>query len=449
MKRKSRSRLAAWIVVSSVLVSSGCASGARARPEAMLGESEAVGVAVAALGRGLEAAQASAWSKTKGSDEEIEELALERFIARDTWSALGAQRALTQARPREPRVWFNLGVILEDLGRPDDALEAYREAVALGDPDGELNTLGVCADLGRSSCVDEVVGKLEARSERSPEDTIRYAKALEWSDSSLGRAFFEKAARETSPLVQCEAHAGLMRYALADEDLAGAASELTEVLKVSFTDSEAPSLVVGRGTPPTLSPQNPWVIDRMLEARAKSGRTLHEGTNGCFAGAVLSFEEVMAPLQERPFAFPMRKLISDLKARGHAEQHHEELIFQALSNKPKVRTLDVTSAHGAVLIADMYFDFSWAIANVPLPKELTPDQAKEYRAQLSEYSTPLLAKSMTSYRRALTFESETGSGHPALARAAERLREYDTGAPVFEVGSKARRGDHRIVWKKR
>ena len=60
-------------------------------------------------------------------------------------------RAALSARPDDTTAAFNLGVALEDMGKPRSALEAYEKAVSL-DPenaDAHFNAASLCERLGR------------------------------------------------------------------------------------------------------------------------------------------------------------------------------------------------------------------------------------------------------------------------------------------------------------
>jgi len=62
-------------------------------------------------------------------------------------------RAAAQYAPEDPIVWFNLGVLLDDLKRPHEGIHAYREAIGRDDDYADAHyNLGLLLDsLGRRS----------------------------------------------------------------------------------------------------------------------------------------------------------------------------------------------------------------------------------------------------------------------------------------------------------
>lgn len=60
--------------------------------------------------------------------------------------------------------WFNLGVVLEDAGRRDDAITAYREALELDEVfvEAHLNLARLLDQRGRAGEVADAMGDLQA-----------------------------------------------------------------------------------------------------------------------------------------------------------------------------------------------------------------------------------------------------------------------------------------------
>ncbi len=78
-----------------------------------------------------------------------------------------AQR-LVAAHPRRSAAdWFNLGFLLDELGRHDEAEPAFREAVAL-DPTLDRAWYGLGLTLVRSGRLDEAVEALKRNTELQP-----------------------------------------------------------------------------------------------------------------------------------------------------------------------------------------------------------------------------------------------------------------------------------------
>ena len=61
------------------------------------------------------------------------QLATVALARRDHDAALAGFRRAAELQPREPRIWNNLGVTLERLGRPGDAYRLYLRAIELAD----------------------------------------------------------------------------------------------------------------------------------------------------------------------------------------------------------------------------------------------------------------------------------------------------------------------------
>lgn len=73
-----------------------------------------------------------------------------RHEAGDLAAAEAHYRRAVFLDPREPVYWFNLGVVLEDRARPDEAVDAYRHCLQL-DPafaDAHFNLSGVLERQG-------------------------------------------------------------------------------------------------------------------------------------------------------------------------------------------------------------------------------------------------------------------------------------------------------------
>lgn len=74
----------------------------------------------------------------------------ERREAGDLAAAEGHYRLAADHRPGDATAWFNLGVVLQDLGRPEEAAAFYERSLA-ADPglaDAHFNLAGLCSESG-------------------------------------------------------------------------------------------------------------------------------------------------------------------------------------------------------------------------------------------------------------------------------------------------------------
>ena len=84
------------------------------------------------------------------------------FAAKDYVRAASAFEALANAHPKQPRYWTRLGTSLQLDGRPDEAVAAYRRAIAIGTaPVAMYNLASVFAKRGQKDSafhwLDELV----------------------------------------------------------------------------------------------------------------------------------------------------------------------------------------------------------------------------------------------------------------------------------------------------
>ncbi len=451
-----------------VLSTSGCAS-ASARSDALTGVDGARAVATtrAAVGEAADAGQALAWKRTSMRTRDLEDWVFARYLERSSWSALGGQRALLARGARDPRLAFNAGVLLEDLGRLADARDTYSEAARLGDADASLNLLGVCEELGDQACVKEHFEALRTRASASHRDALRFARALHWTGSPDARKAYESVAEssgEEDRVATCEAHAGLARIALARgvfEDSARSARAARQAVESprsvreesQAVESPKADLVIGRGAPVDVEEfsTDAWqMAKRLVNGSVSESDQPFADIEACTVRLSVERVAYLVPLQDQPFNFPTKRLIKELRHRGEAEQRIESILFDAIRLHSKHDTLDLTTPHAAVLVADLYYDFAMALRHLSPPDGLTSAQKKVYEEHIEEYAKRLVEKSVIAYERAFEFEGKLGTGHPAFVRAHERmLKAAPERAPAgYTPGSLVRRGERRVPWKK-
>ena len=83
----------------------------------------------------------------------------------DYQGALGYYTKLTEAGERTPELFYNTGLILQNLGRPEDAAEQYREALAV-QPDLEEAAQALAQVSKGPARVEEI--RRNVRKELSP-----------------------------------------------------------------------------------------------------------------------------------------------------------------------------------------------------------------------------------------------------------------------------------------
>ena len=458
----TRGRRTLGALACAALIVSGCA-GAGARPDSLTGVDglRAVMTTRSAVGAALDAAQTMAWSRTPMPTRALEDWVLARYIERSSWNALGGQRALAARGADDPRVWFNLGVLHEDLGRLTDARDAYSEAARLGEADASLNLLGVCGALGDDACVAAHLDALRGRAAASPRDALRFARALHWTDDPEAQQAYEAAldlAGEADRVASCDAHAGLARLALSRGDYVVAQKGAWDAMlslksRPVVLSGDGADLVIGRSIQKSEFDMDVWKWGRRIHGFERfeipDGASFTDVTP-CSVRLSVELVAYLVPKQNQPFNFPIRRLIAELKNRAEAQQELEKVLFGVIDLHNKYDALNLTTPHAGVLIGDLYYDFGMSLRNLPLPDGLTPQQQQSYEAQIEEYAAPLIQKSIRAYGRAFEVEEMYGTGHPAFVRARERMLEVaPERAPLaFTPGSLVRRGERRVPWKK-
>lgn len=68
--------------------------------------------------------------------------AITLFYSGETNRAIEVATKVTKAKPDFAQAWFNLGIFNEAIGRPADALAAYKKAVALDAEGAEVGNIG-------------------------------------------------------------------------------------------------------------------------------------------------------------------------------------------------------------------------------------------------------------------------------------------------------------------
>lgn len=111
----------------------------------------------------------------------------------------GAERELREATrldARNAEAWFNLGSTLSRAGKHDEAIQAYREAVALRpDRRSQVRLVSTAIDAGRLDEAARLLGELRTAAPRDPElaylEGVRalsardLTRALEWFDRAI------------------------------------------------------------------------------------------------------------------------------------------------------------------------------------------------------------------------------------------------------------------------
>ncbi len=158
-----------------------------------------------------------------------------------------AETLLKKALNRDPKnyqAWFDLGFVLNRLGRTEDSIHAYRQSVA-AKPDIFESNLNLGLMLARSSS-PESERFLRAATTLTPTDHVEEGQARAWV--ALGRllenrkpedalAAYQKAATLTPKDPEPHLSAGLLRER--QKDFPGAETEYKQVLALAPRSTEA------------------------------------------------------------------------------------------------------------------------------------------------------------------------------------------------------------------
>jgi Flp pilus assembly protein TadD len=169
----------------------------------------------------------------------------EEAIQKNKFAA--AEALLNQALKRDPKnyqAWFDLGFVLNRLGRTEDSIHAYRQSVA-AKPDVFESNLNLGLMLARSHS-PESERFLRAATNLKPTDHVEEGQARAWL--SLGRllendkpenalAAYQKAATLMPKDPEPHIFAGLLRER--QKDFSGAENEYKQVLALDPRSTEA------------------------------------------------------------------------------------------------------------------------------------------------------------------------------------------------------------------